>query len=869
MHFGRSDVRAHDRIEFPPVRTEHLARPRCLKKNFVNRNSGSDLLGTFRRFGRIHLFKESPMPIGADLRIAARMLLREPAFATVAILTIALGVGANTAIFSIVNGILLRPLPYADPGRLVSLREIVPAVAHTYPTLPVSARHFTEWRQRTASFERLSALQPGSAALTGLGEPMRVDVVRCSADLFDTLGIKPALGRSFAAGEDQAGKNRVVILADSLWRRVFHADRGVIGRSIQLDSQPYTVIGVLPGSFSFPNVRIMDVGQVAGGRPEIFRPLVFENDELKDLMGNFNYSVIARLKPAITPGRANAELNVIAAQLVQLSGQKVELRAGVIPMRDSIVGNSRRGLLVLLGAVGSVLLIVCVNLANLMLARSERRARESAVRIALGAGRSRIAGQALFETLLVALIGGALGVALAASGLGSLVHSAPPDTPRLDEVHLDLRVLLFALAITLATGLLFGLAPAWRAAAADPQDALKSGGRSGSGSGAGTRLRAMLVTAEVALSAILLLTAALFMTSFGRLIGAGQGFDAPTVLAANVQTPWQKYQEKDQRSRFHQQVLERLDAQSGVVSSAVVTALPLTGETWIDSIWLAGETRPEWERPMANVRFISGGYFRTMGIPLIEGRAFKEADRNRKVAILSERLARALWPHDSAAGRKFMRNDDAFEVIGVVGDVRAEPHKPPVSILYWPYWDWAPREVTLVARAAGDPRSVAGVIRDAVRGVDPDVPLPVFRTMSEVLAESLAARRFQMLLASAFAFSAVLLAAIGIYGVVSYSVTRRRNEIGVRMALGAQPRNLYRMVLVQSMRPVMLGLALGIAGSLALSRILASLLYGVSPRDPATIAAVASLLLAVAVGACMIPARRAARIAPLDAIHYE
>ena len=519
---------------------------------------------------------------------------------------------------------------------------------------------------------------------------------------------------------------------------------------------------------SIPNARVLEVGQASAVKPEAFWPIVFSDEELKQLMGNFNYTVIARVKGGVPPERPAAELNVIAKQLVKMSGANVDLRASVIPMRDSIVGKSRRGLLVLLGAVGSILLIVCVNLANLLLARSERRSRDAAVRTALGASRRRLVREALTETLILAVVGGALGVAVAAAGLGTLVRSAPADIPRLDEVRLDPWVLLFALGITTLTGLLFGLAPAWRATLADPQDALKAGGRAISGTLAGARLRGFLVASEMGLSVLLLVTAALLMSSFVQLMRNGQGFSAPTVLTADVAVPRGKYQKDEQRNSFHERVLARLASQPGVVSAAIVTALPLTGETWVDSMWLDGDNRPQYERPAVNVRFASADYFRTMGIPILTGRTFSDNDRKKKVAVLSEKVAQKLWPGQNPLGRLFNANDTKFEVIGVVGDVRAEPHKPVISIEYRPYWDWPPSRVKLVARAAGDPRSIAGAMREAVRSVDPDVPVPELHTMQEVLAESLAQRRFQMLLAAAFAGTALLLTALGIYGVVSY-----------------------------------------------------------------------------------------------------
>jgi len=810
------------------------------------------------------------MNLPNGLRAASRILLHEPGFAALTILTVALGVGANTAIFSVVNGVLLRPLPYSDPDRLVALREVIPAIAQTYPSLPASSRHFTEWRQRASSFEHISAVDTGSAALTGAGEPEQLDIARVSADLFETLGVQPAIGRAFATGEDQSGRDRVAVLSDSLWRRKFGASRAILGKTIELDSQLYTVTGVLPSWFRFPGARVLEVGQVSAAKPEVFRPLVFGHDELQQLMGNFNYAVVARLKRGVSADRSLSELNVIAAQLVKMSGQKMELRASVIPMRDSIVGKSRRGLWVLLAAVGSVLLIGCVNLANLLLARSERRARDVAIRAALGASGSQLVRQALVETVCLAMIGGAVGVLLAWAGLGALIKSAPPDIPRLDEVRLDSWVLIFALVITTATGLLFGLAPAWRARRVDPQDALKSGGRSMSGGVSGARLRGGLVAAEVGLSVVLLVTAGLLMSSFARLIRTNKGFRAvPTVLAGHVQIPWEKYKKDEQRNTFHERLLDRLRAQPGIVSTAIITALPLTGETWIDMVSLPGDTRPELERPMVNVRFASADYFRTMGIPLLSGRTFTGNDRKRNVAVISERVAHALWPGQNAVGRQFVSNETTHEVIGIVGDVLSEPHKPAVSIVYRPYWEWAPSRVELVARAAGDPRSIASAMHAAIRGVDADVPLPELHTMQEVLAESLAQRRFQLLLILAFAGTALLLAALGIYGVVSYSVTRRRNEIGVRMALGARAQDLYAMVIRQALMPVALGLLFGLAAALAAGRVLASLLFEIGPRDPIIMTAVTGVLLAVALAACFVPAHRAAAASPLEALRCE
>jgi predicted permease len=798
-----------------------------------------------------------------------RTLTREPGFAAVTILTVALGVGANTAIFSLVNGVLLRPLPYAEPDRLVALREVVPAIADKYPTMPVSARHFTEWRARTRSFERLSATRPRSAALTGVGEPEQIDTALVSADMFSTLGVQPALGRAFATGEDSAGHDQVVVLADSLWRRRFAADPSVLGRRVEIDGRPYTVIGVLPRWVRFPSPRVIETRQADVSRPEVFLPLVFTASELSQTMGNFNYSVLARLRRGVTVESARAELNAVAVQLVELSGQKMRLGAAVFSLHESIVGKTRLALWVLLGAVGSLLLVACVNLANLLLARAERRLRDSAVRIALGASAGRLARRALGESLTLAALGGALGVALAWAGVTALVASAPPDIPRLDEVDVDGWALLFALGVTMATGILFGLAPAWRAAHADPQEALKSGSKAMMGAGAGARLRSTLVAAEVGLSALLLATAALLMTSFDRLMRTEKGFRAPTVLAGDVQIPMERYKTREQRDAFHQRLLARLAAQPGVAAAAITTALPLTGETWLDMVYAPGDPRPDFERPMMNIRFVSADYFRTMGVPLIAGRTMSDADRERRVAVLSEKAAQTVWPGQNPLGREFMENGQTRVVIGLAGDVLTEPGQPPVAIVYRPSWEWAPSRFHLVTRAAADPLSIAGAIRAAVRAADPDVPAPELKSIEVVLAETLAQRRFQTMLTAAFAGTALLLAALGVYGVVSYTVSRRRNEMGLRMALGARPGNLYALVIGRAMRPVAVGLALGIAAALAAGRVVGSLLYGVSPRDPATLAAVTAVLLAVALAASAIPARRAAALAPVEALREE
>jgi predicted permease len=813
-----------------------------------------------------------------DIRYGFRMLVRSPGFAAVVVLTLALGIGATTAVFSIVNAVLLRPLAYPQSGRLVCLHEIIPALADKYPLFPVNARHFMEWRQRCSSFESLSVVSlftSGPMTLTGRAEPQSLASLQVSANVFETLAVQPALGRTFMAQEETDAQHHVVIISDRLWRRTFHADPSIIGASVMLDNEVYTIIGVLPARFRFPTANEVGVPWVAGGaEPQIFTPKVFSSADQKELMGMFNHGVIARLKGGVTGEQALAELNVIAPQLEKMAGENVGLRAALKPLKAAIVEKSGRGLFILLGAIGSVLLIACLNLAILNLVRAERRSFDSAVRIALGASRVGLLRQALIEALLLAALGTFLGVAVAAMGLDTLIALSPADTPRLDEVRIDGRVLLFALALTVTTSLLFGLLPAWRMAQNRGEHLFAAARRTATATAGAVRLRGMFVATQVSLGVMLLITAGLLLGSFSRVVQADRGFHAPTVLASEISLPAGKYGDMEQAYQFYERLVESLSASPGIHSAAIVTALPLQGETYVDGAWLPGDSRPSFERPMANVRFISSDYFRAMGIPLLSGRTFDETDRTRRVAVISERVAWTLWPGQNPLGRSFARNEkETFEVIGVVGDVRANVDKQPVTTVYRPYWEAASAcnalSMVVVARPMRDALSIAGTVRQAVHNADSDVAIARMRTMNELLAESLSSRRFQMLLASAFAASALVLAGLGVYGVVSCSVTRRTREIGIRAAFGALPRHLYAMVLRQGMAPVALGLVAGVAGALAIGRFLRSLLYEVSPYDPWIIAAAAAVTFLMAVAASYLPARRAARIDPMVALRYE
>jgi len=812
------------------------------------------------------------MSLGHDLRHAFRTVGRNPLFSAIAILTLAVGIGANTAIFSIVDGVLIRPLGYGDESRLFTVHEVVPKFSHFAPRIPVNAMHFLEWRKRAQSFESMAMIGGTRFNLTGAGEPERLAAARVSPALFPMLAARTQLGRTFLEEEDQPGHDDVVVLSNDLWKRRFGSDPNVLGRKILLDGRPYEVVGVLSPQFHFPKLSQLFAMEIAEEQPDVWKPFAVKPDELEPL-GDFNYACIVRLRSGVSSSQALSELETIQASLASQAPEKVELHADMVPLQDQITSRSRLGLQLMLFAVGAVLLIGCTNIANLLLGRTTSRRTELAIRSAMGAGVRRLLQQMLAESFVLAAIGGVLGVGIAYVGLRVILARAPLDLPRLDEIHLDLRVLLFAIAISSIAGLLCGLLPAWRFARTEPLAAMRTGVRSTEGRAAG-RLRTILIAVEVGLSTLCLLCGGLLMRSFLNLMNVDKGFAVERVLTVNLSLPDARYPDQPARVRFTRSLLDSVRTLPGVTSAGISNMLPLSGEGANNLISVEGVTLPMMERPLADIRGVNPEYFETFSIPLRQGRIFAESDGENKVALVSTLTAEHLWPGQNPLGKRFRIGDPDgpyVQVTGVVGDVRgARLDRAPRLTIYVPYWQ---RRTfggpSLAVKTAVEPLALSSSVRSAIHGIDAELPVPRFETMQEAVGESLAQRRFQMDLILMFAATALLLAALGIYGVISYSVAVRTNEMGIRMALGARGDDILKMILRQAMMPVAVGASAGLLAFLVAGRLLAGLLYGVSPADGATIASVVLILAAVATFASLVPARRASRVDPIVALRYE
>jgi putative ABC transport system permease protein len=800
-----------------------------------------------------------------DVRFGLRVLAKSPGFTAVALVVLALGVGANTAIFSVVNAVLLRPLPFEHAERLVQAKRVnvkkgTTTSAHSFP-------NFADMRAQSNSFEALAAYNDTDAALTGAGAPERVSGVSASADIFRVLGVGAQLGRAFAPDDERPGGAPVVVITHGTWQRRFGADPQVVGREVTLDGKPKTVVGVLPADFQFP---------FANQAPEYFTPLDPQGDMEKQRGANY-LQVLGRLKEGVPVAQAEAELKAIAARLEQQYPDANEGRSvALVSAQEEMVGNLRATLLVLLGAVGFVLLVACANVANLQLARASGRGREMAIRTALGASRARVMRQLLTEGLLLSVAGGALGLLFAVWGVALISSFVPADIPRFKEVGLDPTVLGFTFAASLLAGVAFGLAPALQASRVDLGESLKEGGRGATAGRTRNRVRSLLIVSEVALSLVLLVGAGLLVKSFWRLRNTNPGFNPQRVLSASVSLPEVKYSKDEQLVQFYRQALGRAAALPGVEAAAAIMPLPL-GSNDINISFMA-EDRPDpgpGSRPVAGTRVITPDYLRVMGVPLLRGRAFNDRDTADapKVLIVNETLARQLFPGEDPLGKRLAigLNSIHGEIVGVVGDVHSRGLEREAGLeLYVPYEQTPFNSMQLVLRTKeGDPAALAAPLRAAVREIDKDVPLYEVKTMEQLVADSVARQRFSMTLLAAFAGLALALAAVGIFSVMSFLVAQRTHEIGVRVALGAQARDILRMVVRYGMGLALAGVAAGLAGAFALTRLMSGLLYGVSATDPVTFAGVSLLLVVVALAACLVPARRATKVDPMVALRYE
>ena len=809
-----------------------------------------------------------------DLRYGVRMMLKKPGFTAVIVLTLALGIGANTAIFSVVQAVLLNPLPLPEADQLVTFWISAPAKKMKEANLTPAL--FAQLRERNHTLENLSAYEVGSATMTGRGEPEQLDTAAVSADYFRALGLQASRGRTFLSGEDAPGKSNVAILSYELWQRRFNGGE-IVGQSINLDNTPTTVVGVMPPATDFPNQ-----GEQSGFPKHIDLWVSLPID--RDNISYFNYLAVGRLKSGVSSDAAQREMQSLWEDFVRQ--YDAQLGAGSLgpgsfivmaPLKERIVGNLRLPLLVLLVGVVLVLLITCANIANLLLARATVRNREIALRRCLGASPTRVLQQLLTESLLLATLGGALGLLLASWGVVAMRGALAAQIPLIDSVRLDPKVLLFAFVITLLTGVLFGLAPSLRGSRLNLQEAIKEGARA-SASRSSRRLGDAFVISQIALSLVLLIGAVLLVRSFRNLISVDPGFSAHNVLSATVSLPESRYTDATQVRGFFRQLLERVQHLPGVSSAALCQVVPFSGGGGGYAFTVEGY-QPKPGEPARDTwrRSVTPDYFATMGIKVLRGRHFENSDTetSQRVVVVDEKLAREYWPNEEPVGKRIKFGDASsntpwLTIIGVVPSVKNRKLDEDAKFyVYQPFSQWAPRETSLVVRTTIDPAAIIASVRSQVAALDPELPLFDITTVDESVAKSVSTKRLSSMLLLAFAITALLLAVIGIYGVISLNVNNRTSEFGIRLALGAQPRNILQLVLGQGIRVAAVGLAIGIGAALLLTRLMETLLFGVTPSDPFTFAVVAVILALAALVAALIPARRATKVDPLVALRYE
>lgn len=799
-----------------------------------------------------------------DLKYALRVFLKQPAFTLIAMLTLAIGIGANTTIFSVVNSILLRPLPYREPDRLAMVwmnnsRINISEDWHSYP-------NYEDYRNNTSTFEDIAIFNNRSFNLTGDGEPERVRGAVASSNLFPMLGVSAVMGRTFTSEEDESGKDMVAILSHGLWQRRFAGDPDILGKTIALNGANRTIIGVMPAGFRFPEKDT-----------EMWIP-VAPSPQMKTNRNSIWLQAIGRLKPGVTIEQAQADMSGVSDRIIEANPNQEGYRANIVSYHQQMVGNVKPALLVLLGAVAFVLLIACTNVANLLLSRAAAREREIAIRTAIGASRARLVRQFLTESALLAVIGGGIGVIVAYWGLDALVALAPRDVPRLDQVRIDGRVLGFSLGISLVTGILFGLVPALHASKANLNESLKEGGRGTTTGIQGRKVRNSLVIIEVATALVLLIGAGLMIRSFMHLQKVDLGFNPDNLLTARVQLAGTKYRDDQAAVGFYKQLTERIEQMPNVEGAGAISTIFLSKTPNSSNFNIEGRPQPPpTEQVEVPIDIVNQSFFTVMGVPLIRGRFFEERDGPNapQVIIINETMARRFWPNEDAVGKRMKfaspESDDPWiEIVGVVGDVRRTGFDAEVRPeTFLPHAQAPARGLMMVIRTDSDPAKLTGAFRAAVRELDPNQPVFEVTTMDATLGEMMAQRRLNMILFGIFAAAALLLASVGIYGIISHNVTERTHELGVRMALGASRGDVLRLVLKQGMMLSGLGIGIGLAGAFALTRVMSSLLYGISSTDPITFVAIALILGIVALAACLIPARRATKVDPMIALRYE
>jgi putative ABC transport system permease protein len=802
-----------------------------------------------------------------DLRYGARMLLKKPGFTLIAITSLALGIGANTTIFSVVNTLLLKSLPYPDPDRIVLVWGVIPG---GNGRSQVSATDVADWRQQNSVFEEVTSYGNWSATLLEDGEPERINGIQVGDGFFEAMRGKPLLGRVFLPEEQIDGKDFVIVLSHGLWQRRFGGDPNVIGRKINLGGRPFTIVGVMPADFqSLP-------ASLVAPRGEFYRPVAENYDEAE--RDSRHLRAIARLKPGVTLPQAQAEMNVIARRLEEQhpsSNTDYGVRLATLP--EDTIGALRETLWLLLGAVIFVLLIACANVSNLLLARSVARQKELAIRIALGAGRLRLVRQLLTESAMLALAGGAVGTLLALWSMGFMESLGPQVTPLMGGVKLDAYVLGFTVIVSLLTGVVFGLAPALYVSRPDLNETLKEGGRSDGSGTSRSRMRDALVVSEVAMALMLLICSGLMIKSMLRLREVNPGFNPESLLTMNVALPLAKYPSPQQRVEFHNRLTERLAVLPGISAAGFTSVLPFSANFDGRALVVEGQPKPAGSEISVDLYIVTPDYLRTMETPLLTGRTFgvQDTEGAPEVALINATMARGLWPDDEPLGKRIKfpgseRNPQPWRtIVGVVTDVsHALDRKPPMQ-MYLPDAQYPASFMTLVVRSAAEPVRLAPAVRNEIFALDKDQAAFALATMEQLLGDSISVRRFSMLLLLNFAAVALALAAVGIYGVISYSVTQRTHEIGIRCALGAQRKDVLKLVVGQGLKLVLLGLGLGLAGSFAFTRLMSSFLFEVSATDPATFVEVALVLIATALVACYLPARRATRVDPLVALRYQ